>query len=405
LVAFTVAALFAATALPSLALAARTSASIRKELAAKQKQAAQVESRVAAVRQQLTNALSQQSDADLALEGAREDLATTTDAVNSLNDQINERQSALDSRVVAMYTSGGTDLINALLSVDTMDDLFTRIDYFSYIQQSDTDLVVGLSATKNQSEALQQQQSLREAQLIALRQQSDARAQAVKVALAAQTSLMNSLGADIKTLVKKEEAAREKEAAAAAAAAASAGGGSDPSLPYDPNTIISESAFLASGSMDTAAIQGFLTKQGSRLKSYTGRDHSGVTKSAAEMIADAATAWSVSPKVILVVLQKEQSLINGGSGQYALDWAMGCGKMDSGTLSQYKGFGNQIWGGARALTRNRSSWHSGISLSIDGAAVYPSNAATFTLYRYTPHFHGNTLFWKLYWRYFGDPTK
>jgi hypothetical protein len=37
--------------------------------------------------------------------------------------------------------------------------------------------------------------------------------------------------------------------------------------------------------------------------------------------------------------------------------------------------------------------------------VYPSNAATFTLYRYTPHFHGNTSFWRLYWHYFGDPVK
>jgi hypothetical protein len=123
------------------------------------------------------------------------------------------------------------------------------------------------------------------------------------------------------------------------------------------------------------------------------------------MIADAAAAWSVSPKVILVTLQKEQSLVNGGRpSTYALDWAMGCGKMDSSTLYQYQGFGNQIWGGARALSRNRSNWHSGMSLNIDGAAVYPSNAATLTLYRYTPHFHGNTLFWKLFWRYFGNPA-
>jgi hypothetical protein len=124
------------------------------------------------------------------------------------------------------------------------------------------------------------------------------------------------------------------------------------------------------------------------------------------MIAEAANAWEVSPRVILTTLQKEQSLISRGSpSQYALDWAMGCGKMDGSTLSQYQGFGNQIWGGARALHRNRTSWHPGISLNIDGAAVYPTNAATFTLYRYTPHFHGNTSFWRLYWHYFGDPAK
>jgi hypothetical protein len=36
--------------------------------------------------------------------------------------------------------------------------------------------------------------------------------------------------------------------------------------------------------------------------------------------------------------------------------------------------------------------------------VRPSSSATYSLYRYTPHLHGATLFWRLYWRYFGDPT-
>jgi len=399
--ALAIAVILLAAGLPSSA-SARSSAAIRRALAAKKAEAARVETRLSDVREQLTNALQAQSDADLALEGAREELSNTAATIDALNTQIDERQGALDARAITMYTSGGTDMLSALLSVTTLDDLFTRIDLFTYIQQSDTDLVAGLDASRAQSESMQQQQSLHEAELIALRQQADARAAAVKIAEAEQNRIMASLSADIRKLVAQEEDARAAEAAAAAAAGA--GGGAAPSLPYNPNTIISESAFLAADSMNAAAIQGFLTKQGSRLRSYSGRDHAGVTKTAAEMIADAAVAWRVSPKVILVVLQKEQSLINGSGSQYALDWAMGCGKMDSGTLSQYKGFGNQVWGGARALNHNRANWHAGISLTIDKAPVRPSNAATFTLYRYTPHFHGNTLFWKLYWRYFGDPT-
>jgi peptidoglycan hydrolase CwlO-like protein len=395
-------ALLAATALPVTATAA-SSAALRKALAAKRAQAEKVGLQIAAATQDLTNALAQQSDADLALEGAREEVANTTSIIQGLDLQIQERQTALDTRAVAMYTGGSTDMLAALLSVNTLDDLFTRLDLFTYIQQSDTDLVSGLNDARSQSETLQQQQALREAELIALRQQSDARASAVKVAMAAQQRVLDSVSTDIRKLVVREEDARAREAAAAAAAGA--GGGSTPSLPYDPNNIISESQFLASSSMDAAAIQGFLSAQGSRLKSYTGSDHTGKSMSAAQMIADAAVAWRVNPKVILVTLQKEQSLINGGSSQRALDWAMGCGKMDSRTISSYKGFGNQIWGGARALAHNRSNWHSGISLTIDGSVVHPASAATFTLYRYTPHFHGNTLFWKLYWHYFGDPTK
>ena len=386
--------------LPSPAVA-KSSAAIRKELAAKRAQATKAETQLTQVRDQLTKALADQSKADDALDAARQELDSTSADIDRLNAEIDARQAALDQRAVVMYKGGSIDLLGALLSATSFGDLFSRIDLFSYIQDSDAELVSGLTAARTQNESLQQQQALREAELISLRQKADAQATSVRLAAAAQTRLTASLSADVKVLVQKEEDARAAEAIAAAAA-----GGEAPPLPYNPNTIISESAFTDSGSMDVAQIQAFLQAQGGGLRSYRGRDHTGATKTAAEMIAEAATAWDVSPRVILVTLQKEQSLISQAvPSQYALDWAMGCGKMDGSTLSQYQGFGNQIWGGARALHRNRSSWHAGISLSIDGAAVYPSNAATFTLYRYTPHFHGNTSFWRLYWHYFGDPAK
>jgi peptidoglycan hydrolase CwlO-like protein len=387
-------------ALPGVASGA-SSAAIAKTLAAKRAQAAAAEAQLTVVRDQLTNALQQSSDAEAALEAARQDLAATNATLDQLNGQIDERQAALEDRAVAMYQTGGVGMLQSLLSVTSLDDLFSRLDLFSYIQDSDAQLVTGLTASRTESQALQQQQALREADLISLRQQADARSADVKAAVAAQERLTNSLSASVTKLVKQEEAARAAEAVAGAGAS-----GPVPPLPYDPNTIISESAFLDSGSMSADDIQAFLSAQGSCLRSYSGSDYAGVRKTAAQMIADAASAWQVSPRVILVTLQKEQSLISRTTPTaYALDWAMGCGKMDLGTLYQYQGFGNQIWGGARALHQNRGDWFAGISLAIDGAAVYPSNAATFTLYRYTPHFHGNTSFWRLYWHYFGDPAK
>jgi len=384
-----------------LSAGAKTSAAIRKQLAAKRAQAAKAEVQLTQVRDRLTKALADQSAADDALDAARQELDATTAGIDQLNAEIDGRQSALDERAVAMYKGGSVDLLGALLSATSFGDLFTRIDLFSYIQDSDAELVSGLTSARAQSESLQQQQSLHEAELISLRQKADAQAASVNLAVATQTRLTASLSADVKKLVKQEEDARAAEAIAAAG-----GEGQLPPLPYNPNTIISEAAFTDSGSMSASDIQAFLEAHGTGLRSYHGSDHTGATKSAAQMIADAAVAWEVSPRVLLATLQKEQSLISTANpSQYAMDWAMGCGKMDGSTLSQYKGFGNQIWGGARALHRNRSSWHAGISLTIDGAAVYPSNAATFTLYRYTPHFHGNTSFWRLYWHYFGDPVK
>jgi hypothetical protein len=157
--------------------------------------------------------------------------------------------------------------------------------------------------------------------------------------------------------------------------------------------------------MSADTIQAFLNNQSGPLKSYSGPDHNGNTRTAAQMIAEASAAFGVSPKVVLATLQKEQSLLTKSGGQNAMDWAMGCGKTDSVTYTQYKGFGNQIWGGAQKLISNRSYWRPGISLSIDGTTVYPKNASTHAQYRYTPHFGGVTSFWRIYWRYFGDPGK
>jgi len=124
----------------------------------------------------------------------------------------------------------------------------------------------------------------------------------------------------------------------------------------------------------------------------------------AQMIAEAAKGWRINPKVILVKLQKEQSLLADTSpsrNQY--NWAMGCGKADSRTFYQYQGFGKQIWFGASKLDKNAGPWHPGISMKIDGSRIHPTNSATYSLYKYTPHFRGTKSFWRLYWRYFGDP--
>ncbi|HEY5517877.1 MAG TPA: hypothetical protein VIL15_06435 [Coriobacteriia bacterium] len=396
--------LCAATLMTVAAVAAPAEAATRSAtIRAKRAQVAKAESQMAAARSELTTALADYESASSELDVARSNLDSTNATIEQLEFEIASRQALLDERVATMYRSGGYEMLQALLSVETLDDLFSRMDMLSYIQDSDSQLLDGLTTSRRQADFLRQQQAQRETELIALRQQADARLAIVNAAVARQATLIRSLGTQITRLVKEQEAA-DAAAAAAAAAAALDDGNPTPPLPYEPNTIISDKNFLASGSLTAAGIQTFLERQGSDLASYTARDHYGVRKTAAQMIADEAMEWGVSPKVILATLQKEQSLISRpNASQTALDWAMGCGKMDSRTISSYQGFGNQIWGGARALSRNRDSWHKGISLNIDGAAVYPSNVSTHSLYRYTPHFHGNTSFWKLYWKYFGNP--
>lgn len=391
----------AVASLPCAAFAA-SSSSIAASVRAKKAKVAALEKQLSATSAQLTAALSKVDEADTNLQDVRDSLQVTSDTLDQLDAQITTSEAVLNDRAVTEYKSGGLEVLEALLSVTSLDDLLTRMDLLSYIQESDAKVLTGLTAARSQSAYLQNQQTQREDELIALRQQADARKATVEALIARQKAVMRSANSDIERLVKKEETARAKEAAAASGS----DGVADPPVSFNPNTLISNAKFSDSGSLSAASIQSFLGNQAGALKSYSASDHNGVTKTAAKMIADAASAWGVSPKVILVTLQKEQSLLTKASpSQHTLDWAMGCGKTDSATLTKYQGFGNQIWYGARALSRNRSYWHAGISLSISGYAVYPTNSATHSLYRYTPHINGATMFWRLYWKYFGNPIK
>ena len=174
---------------------------------------------------------------------------------------------------------------------------------------------------------------------------------------------------------------------------------------FDPNMVVSDRSFRAVGSMSQAQVQSFLAAQTGILKTYTAPDVNGVVKPASQIVWEAAQAFGVNPKVVLVTLQKEQGLLTGTAPTAkALDWAMGCGVPDSHILNTaYKGFGKQLWYGARSLDVDGAAWHAGITKKCSDGIVMPANVSTHSLYTYTPWIAGNKLFWTVYWRYFGDP--
>ena len=90
--------------------------------------------------------------------------------------------------------------------------------------------------------------------------------------------------------------------------------------------LISDGDFTSSGSLSLAQIQSFLSAKGSRLATYSWGG-----KSAARWIYDESHEHGINPQVILVTLQKENSLITSGSpSQTNLDWAMGYACYESG---------------------------------------------------------------------------
>lgn len=231
---------------------------------------------------------------------------------------------------------------------------------------------------------------------------------------------------------------------------------------FQDGYLISDDNFFDSGSMNADDIQRFLNSQLSScrgaggmpcLKDYVAqstpalaansycRGFPGGTMSAARLIAEVSVACGISPKVILVMLQKEQGLITDPSPTpYKYRAALGQGCPDGAACDpNYAGFFYQIYGAARQFQiyiqfpRSFSyqlGWNNILYQAtppdndrICGTKrVNIRNDATRALYIYTPYTpnqaalnnlygtgdfcsaYGNRNFWRMYSDWFGDPT-
>lgn len=169
-------------------------------------------------------------------------------------------------------------------------------------------------------------------------------------------------------------------------------------------------------------------------------------RTAAELIWDASVQSGLNPQVIVVTLNKEQSLITGHQDsspeklQKALDRAMGfdcpdatgCGDLFPGFYFQLFGNfdteGNRYLGAARSLMKSFSTSGGrgpvvagrvarvGDVVTLDNTTGGPygalpqqtvtiTNNATAALYRYTPHvYNGNYNFWRFFNEWFRYPN-
>lgn len=227
---------------------------------------------------------------------------------------------------------------------------------------------------------------------------------------------------------------------------------------FDPGLIISDEYFYNGAAMSEAEIQRFLenavggrcdnsnclavykTDTPSRTWSfgtcapYTG----GTAESAARIIYKVQRACNLSAKVILVTLQKEQSLVtHRAPSDGVMRKAMGYGCPDTAACdSTYYGFFNQIFAAGRQLTwyGNPAGSFTNIKVGQVNSIRYHPNAAcgskdvhiknraTAALYYYTPYTpnaaalgnlygtgdacsaYGNRNFWRMYVDWFGSTS-
>jgi hypothetical protein len=209
---------------------------------------------------------------------------------------------------------------------------------------------------------------------------------------------------------------------------------------FDPNLIITDEEMLNSKSMTLGEIDQFLKARGGYISRNVFTDAFGKSRSAAEIIYNAANNHdcetneqninlsreekdrlckpaTINPKVLIVLLQKEQSLIEETSpSQKALDWATGYAvcdncSMSDPTIQRFKGFGKQVNSASLQFYDYMSnpqnySYKAGGTYTVANTnkpsmIVQPKTQATAALYNYTPHvYNGNFNFFKLYNRFF-----
>lgn len=178
------------------------------------------------------------------------------------------------------------------------------------------------------------------------------------------------------------------------------------------NSLLDSSDFLyvSSDAMTESEIQSFLVSKNSVLKNNikvyainsSGNAYdTGRTVKPSKVIRDAAVNAGINPRVILVSLQKESSLVTSTDtnvNRRAFHYAMGYGATDSGDITTYTGFDKQIelasaWMYDKWLNDSKLL----VFLTVNGGVSKTSGGVTYAgqiqvdtypawvLYTYTPH--------------------
>ncbi len=241
---------------------------------------------------------------------------------------------------------------------------------------------------------------------------------------------------------------------------------------FNPGLIISDAAFYDEDSMTAEQIQNFLELQVPACRAAAGEPdclknyrtnspavtgETGICESmpdygvikASQLIYNVAQACGVSPRVILVMLQKEQGLVQSDrplwtrdpsipDRRYRFALGMDCPDTPSGCSASSAGFFWQLYKGIGQLNRYVTYparypmyqpgvrkilyQDTGVDPSCGRATVNIINKATTALYTYTPYTpnaaaltnlfgsgdscsaYGNRNFWRFFSVWFGDPV-
>jgi hypothetical protein len=178
---------------------------------------------------------------------------------------------------------------------------------------------------------------------------------------------------------------------------------------FNPNLILSDRFFRASGLLNGDGLQAFLESTPYGDRSWLADERVG-DRRVADAIAQVAVDYDLNPLMLLARMQVEKSLISRSESpsRHAIDFAFGCGCYDNQDCNEaYRGLDNQLACAATTLdnlftmsVEGSGAWRvERTRTTLDGIAVTPANHATASLYGYTPWTlrgeGGNWLVWNV----------
>ncbi len=190
---------------------------------------------------------------------------------------------------------------------------------------------------------------------------------------------------------------------------------SEKNISFDPEYVISDDELTDYKAMTLEEIQDMLEIAGSALAQKKFQDIDGKIKLASEIIYRASQEYKINPRFLIVLLQREKSLItNPKPSQDDLNWATGFSCYDYGQpVQRFKGFATQVdkaaWRFRYYLehpwqfrfrvgvkTETLVNWKDRTFTPGYSSLVIPKNQTTAGLYNYAPHIYDNRLFWKIW---------
>jgi hypothetical protein len=191
------------------------------------------------------------------------------------------------------------------------------------------------------------------------------------------------------------------------------------------------------GAGDPGCLKDYRTDSAPRAATaWCGLYQGGTNELASRVIYNVAVACNINPQVLLVLLEKEQSLVtstNPSATRYRIATGYGCPDTSECDTAYY-GFFNQVYSAARQFNRygdpaqgfryqagraNTIQWHP--NAVCGSSSVVIQNKATAALYNYTPYqpnaaaltnlygtgdscsSYGNRNFWRIFSDWFGSP--